>query len=113
MNGSLHIHILLWNANAPNSNELVQKLKNDEQFKIDLLKYLENIISQNILNCDPKIKNEMNEYMGQQDIHPCSTRPPYVNDINFNIQFQQDFHKLMNVCNRHKCNLACYKNNKD
>jgi len=56
LNGSLHIHILLWNANAPNSNELVQKLKNDEQFKIDLLKYLENIISQNILNCDPKIK---------------------------------------------------------
>jgi hypothetical protein len=40
----------------------------------------------------------MNEYMGQQDIHPCSTRTPNVNDINFNIQFQQDFHKLMNFC---------------
>ncbi len=35
LNGSLHIHILLWNANAPNSNELLQKFKNDEQFKID------------------------------------------------------------------------------
>jgi hypothetical protein len=55
----------------------------------------------------------MNEYMDQQDNHPCTTRPLDANDINFNIQSQQDFHKLMNVCNQHKCNLACYKNNKD
>jgi len=54
LNSSLHIHILLWNANATNSNELVQKLKNDEEFKDDLLKHLDNIISQNMLNCDPK-----------------------------------------------------------
>jgi hypothetical protein len=55
----------------------------------------------------------MNEYMDQQDNHPCTTRPLDANDIYFNIQSQQDFHKLMNVCNQHRCSLACYKNNKD
>jgi hypothetical protein len=41
----------------------------------------------------------MDKYVDQQNIHPCTTRPPNVNNINFNIQFQQDFHKLMNICN--------------
>jgi len=53
LNGSLCMHILLWNANAPNPNELVKKLRDNEQFQNGLLKYLDNIISQNILNCDP------------------------------------------------------------
>jgi hypothetical protein len=35
----------------------------------------------------------MNEYMDQQDNHPCTTRFLDVNDINFNIQSQQDFHR--------------------
>jgi hypothetical protein len=55
----------------------------------------------------------MDKYVDQQNIHPCTTRPPNVNNINFNIQFQQDFHKLMNICNWHKCNHDCYRNNKD
>jgi hypothetical protein len=33
LNGSLHIHVLLWNVNAPNPNELVQKRRNDKKIK--------------------------------------------------------------------------------
>ncbi len=54
LNGSLCMHVLLWNANAPNSNEFVKKLRDYEHSQNGLLKYLDNIISQNILNCDPK-----------------------------------------------------------
>ncbi len=50
------MHILLSNANAPNPNEFVKKLRDYGQFQNGLLKYLDNIISQNILNCDQKIK---------------------------------------------------------
>ncbi len=53
LNGSLHKHTLLWNANPPSPNELVIFLKNDKQLKNDLLKYLDNIISRNILTFDP------------------------------------------------------------
>ncbi len=53
LNCSLCMHILLWNANASNPNELVKKMKDYEQFQNGLLKYLDNIISRNILNCDP------------------------------------------------------------
>jgi hypothetical protein len=36
-----------------------------------------------------------------------------MNDINFHDQFEEEFHKLMNICNWHKQNLGCHKNNKD
>jgi hypothetical protein len=55
LNRSLCMHILLlWNANAPNPNEFVKNLRDYEQFQNGLLKYLDNIISQNIHNCDQK-----------------------------------------------------------
>jgi hypothetical protein len=50
LNGSLCMHILLWNTNAPNSNEFVKKLRDYEKFQNGILKYLDNIVSQNILN---------------------------------------------------------------
>jgi len=46
-------------------------------------------------------------------IHPCSTMPPNSKDINFKIIYARDLYKLLNTCNHHVCNLACYKNNKD
>jgi hypothetical protein len=37
--------------------------------------------------------------MDQQAIHPCTTRPPNVKDINFHGHFEQRFHNLMDICN--------------
>jgi hypothetical protein len=36
-----------------------------------------------------------------------------MNDIIFHDQFEEEFHKLMNICDWHKRNLGCHKNNKD
>jgi hypothetical protein len=42
-------------------------------------------------------------------IHPYTTRPSNLKEKTFTKQFQNDIHKLMNICNQHVCNLACYK----
>lgn len=38
------------------------------------------------------------------DIHPCTTRPPNIEDKTFPKLFQNDIYKLMNICNP-----TCYK----
>ncbi len=47
------------------------------------------------------------------NIHPCTTRPPNLQEKTFTKLFQNDIHKLMNICNQHVCNLTCYKTNVD
>ncbi len=81
LNGSLCMHILLSNASAPNPNEFVKKLRDYEQFQNGLLKYLDNIISQNILNCDQKNKKWMNIWIKKIFIQFC-------NDENVNLSNQ-------------------------
>jgi hypothetical protein len=75
------MHILLSNASAPNPNEFVKKLRDYEQFQNGLLKYLDNIISQNILNCDQKNKKWMNIWIKKIFIQFC-------NDENVNLSNQ-------------------------
>jgi hypothetical protein len=111
-NGMLHIHALLWLTNALDPNELVQRLKNDETFKHGLLNYLDDIIVQSLIRQNPKDCNEINDY-DWDNINPCATMPPNTSDIDFENIYQRDLYKLINTCNRHVCNPACYKNDKD
>ncbi len=47
-NGSLHIHTLLWFNDSPYPNTLIQLLHDDEEFRENIINYLNDIIIQNI-----------------------------------------------------------------
>jgi hypothetical protein len=47
------------------------------------------------------------------NIHPCTIRPLDLEEKIFKILFQNDIHKLMNICNRQICNPTCYKTDVD
>ena len=108
----LYIHALLWFTNALDLNELVQWIKNDETFKYDLLNYLDDIIVRTLIQQKATNFNETNNY-DWDNINPCATVPPNTSDIDFEQIYQRDLYKLINTCNRHVCNPACYKNDKD
>jgi len=43
----------------------------------------------------------------------CTTRPLDPKKKSFTKLFQNNIHKLMNICNWHVCNPTCYKTNVD
>ena len=108
----LYIHALLWLTNALDPNELVQRLKNDETFKHGLLNYLDDIIVRSLIRQKPRDCNETNDY-DWDNINPCATMAPNTSNIDFENIYQRDLYKLINTCNRHVCNPAYYKNDKD
>jgi hypothetical protein len=111
-NGSLHIYSLLWLNGSPNPDTTVQMLCDNEGFQKHMIDYLNNIITRDIKQY--KLTSKMTHINDEiQHIHPCTTRP-FDRGINtFDKLFQNDVCNLMNVCNRHVCNLACYKTNVD
>jgi len=112
LSGMLHIHALLWLTNASNPNELIQLLEFDKTFEDGLLKYLDNIIVQSLPIQKELNINELTDF-DWDTIHPCSTMPPNSKDINFKNIYTRNLHKMLNTCNCHVCNPACYKNIKD
>jgi hypothetical protein len=43
------------------------------------------------------------------NIHPCITRLLDPKEKTFTKLFQNEIHKLTNICNGHICNATCYK----
>jgi hypothetical protein len=87
-------------------------IKNDATFKHGLLNYLNDIIVQTLITQKATDCDETNNFYWD-NINPCATMPPNISDINFEQIYQRNLYKLINTCNRHNCNLAYYKNNKD
>jgi hypothetical protein len=113
-NGSLHIRILLWFNDSPDPNTLIQTLHDDENFRKNLINYLNDIITQDINKYKSFNSITQNENDKCDDyIHPCTTISPKTNENIFHELFDNDVWKLMNICNCHVCNPTCYKSNID
>jgi hypothetical protein len=100
-NGSLHIHTLLWLNDFLDPNTLIQTLLDDDIFQQNTINYLNEIITREInqyKSC-PITTNTNCIDDNLDNIHPCTTRPLDLEEKTFTILFQNDIHKLMNICN--------------
>jgi hypothetical protein len=86
---------------SPNPNTLIQTLLDNEIFGQNMTNYLNDIITQNIntyKSCPIVIDtNFINDNL--HNIHPYTTRPLDHEEKTFTKLFQNDIHKLMNICN--------------
>ena len=107
--GSLHIHLLIWLYGVCSPEEYKDKIK-FEEFKNQLIKYLESIIS-----CDfdalVKLETEVD------DIHPCCKSIDYIQKDMTNTEnlklFLADVYEVGQTTALHVCTPSCYKYNKD
>jgi hypothetical protein len=110
-NGSLHIHTLLWFNDYLDPNRFGQTLLDNEIFRQNMIHYLNDIITWDInkyKSCPIMIDtNCIDDNL--DNIHPYTTRPLDLEEKTFTKLFQNDIHKLMNICNWHLCNPTCYK----
>ncbi len=109
-NGSLHIHTILWLNDYPNPKTLVQTLHDDKIFRQNMINYLNDIITQDInqyKSCSIMTYTKCIDD-NLDNIHPRTTRHQILKKNRYKL-FQNDIHKLMNICNRHVCNPTCYK----
>ncbi len=88
---------------------MIQTLRDDENFRENMINYLNEIITQDVNRYKFSNSVTQNENDKCDDyIHPCTTRPLDTNENTFHELFDNDVCKLMNICNCHVCNLACY-----
>jgi hypothetical protein len=79
-----------------------------------MINYLSEIITQDINKYKSFNSITQNENDKCDDyIHPCTTRPLDTNENILHELFDNDVCKLLNICNCHVYNLACYKSNID
>jgi hypothetical protein len=76
------------------------------------LQYLNDIIVQTLNQKESTYCNDIDNF-DWNGVNPCATMPPNTYDINFKEDYERDLTKLINMCNHHICNPACYKNDKD
>jgi hypothetical protein len=90
-NGSLHIHTLLLFKDSPYPNTLIQLLHDDDEFRENIINYLNDIIIRNI-DMYKSFNETTHENNGKnnENIHPCTTRPPNTNANNFHELFDKD-----------------------
>jgi len=83
-NGSLHIHTLLLFKDSPYPNTLIQLLHDDDEFRENIINYLNDIIIRNI-DMYKSFNETTHENNGKnnENIHPCTVRHPNTNANNF------------------------------
>jgi hypothetical protein len=86
-------------------------LHDDDIFKKNMINYLNGIITwdMNQYKSCPIMTNK--NYIDDNLDNICTTMPLDPKRKSFTKLFQNDIHKLMNICNWHVCNPTCYKTN--
>jgi hypothetical protein len=83
-NGSFHIHTLLLLKDSPDPNTLIQLLHDDDEFRENIINYLNDIIIRNI-DMYKSFNETTHENNGKnnENIPPCTVRHPNTNANNF------------------------------
>jgi hypothetical protein len=107
--GSLHCHMFIWIEGGLGPNALRDRLLADESFKSRLFSYIASVISTSA----PPSATPRN--LLDRTRHPCTVRRPQKktgeNDDDFSRRLADDFHLLVEECQRHKHTDTCFKYN--
>ncbi len=102
--GSLHLHLMVWMKGYPSPTDLITRMKQDEQYRHDVLKYFDSIIKQDVGVYSGKITKE------QKDIDKILCRRPCdPNKKNFAKRLKSDLKDLVPLVNTHSHMDSCYK----
>ena len=103
--GTLHNHMLAWLRGIKSASEL-RLLFEDDQFKDDLMKYLDRIIREGFLDTDDFDETvDVSEVSCKNPVNP----EDHANDFFYNEALRDDVNKLVKVANTHSCRETCYK----
>ena len=108
--GTLHIHLLLWLKGFPDSEELFEKIENDQAFKCLITDYINKIINTDCFPYPSSCENIANTEDCSYFQNNNNKKIISINDNEFLHYLNHDFIEAIIDYQLHKHSFSCFKN---